>query len=90
MDVMEATRKRRSIRAYKPTPVDQGILDMILEAGSRNKHEVIRISKHDFSQYVALTQVVILREAVGSCRIDWSQHGGRNEDREAGRVCLRH
>jgi len=33
VEVMEAIRKRRSIRAYKPTPVDQKTLDMILEAG---------------------------------------------------------
>jgi nitroreductase len=33
MEVMEAIRKRRSIRAYKATPVDQKTLDLILEAG---------------------------------------------------------
>jgi len=33
MDVIEAIRKRRSIRAYKPAPVDQKTLDAILEAG---------------------------------------------------------
>jgi len=33
MDVLEAIKKRRSIRAYKPIPVDQKALDSILEAG---------------------------------------------------------
>ena len=33
MEVMEAIKRRRSIRAYKPTLVDQKILDTILEAG---------------------------------------------------------
>ena len=33
MEVMEAIRRRRSIRAYKSTPVDQKSLDSILEAG---------------------------------------------------------
>ena len=33
MDVMEAIKKRRSIRAFKTTPIDQNILDTILEAG---------------------------------------------------------
>jgi nitroreductase len=33
MEVMEAVRKRRSIRAYQPTPVEQDSLDKILEAG---------------------------------------------------------
>ncbi len=33
MDVMQAIRQRRSIRAYKPTPLDRKTLDTILEAG---------------------------------------------------------
>lgn len=33
MDVMEAIRKRRSIRAFKSIPLDQNTLDTILEAG---------------------------------------------------------
>ncbi len=33
MDVMEAIKKRRSIRAYKSTPIDQKTLNTILEAG---------------------------------------------------------
>ncbi len=33
MDVMEAIKKRRSIRAFKSTPVDQKTLNTILEAG---------------------------------------------------------
>ena len=33
MDVMEAIRKRRSIRVYKTTPVDDKTLETILEAG---------------------------------------------------------
>jgi len=33
MEVMEAIRKRRSIRAYKSTPVEQGTLEKVLEAG---------------------------------------------------------
>jgi nitroreductase len=33
MEVMEAIKKRRSIRAFKSTPVDQKTLDTILEAG---------------------------------------------------------
>ena len=33
MDVLEAIKKRRSIRAYKTTPVDQSALDTVLEAG---------------------------------------------------------
>jgi nitroreductase len=33
MEVFEAIKKRRSIRAYKSTPVDQNTLDKILEAG---------------------------------------------------------
>ena len=33
MDVLEAIKKRRSIRAFKSTPVDQKTLDTILEAG---------------------------------------------------------
>jgi nitroreductase len=33
MDVMEAIKKRRSIRAFKTTPIDQNILDIVLEAG---------------------------------------------------------
>ena len=33
MDVMEAIKKRRSIRIFKSTPVDQNALDNILEAG---------------------------------------------------------
>ena len=33
MEVMEAIRKRRSIRTYKSTPIDQKSLDTILEAG---------------------------------------------------------
>jgi nitroreductase len=33
MEVMDAIKKRRSIRAYKSTPVDQTALDAILEAG---------------------------------------------------------
>jgi nitroreductase len=33
MEVMEAIRTRRSIRAFKATPVDQKTLDTILEAG---------------------------------------------------------
>ena len=33
MDVWEAIEKRRSIRAFKSTPIDQKILDAILEAG---------------------------------------------------------
>lgn len=35
MDVLEAIKKRRTIRAYKTTPVDQETLDTILEAGRR-------------------------------------------------------
>ena len=33
MDVLETIKKRRSIRAFKSTPVDQKTLDTILEAG---------------------------------------------------------
>ncbi len=33
MDVMESIRKRRSIRVYKTTPVDDKTLETILEAG---------------------------------------------------------
>ncbi|MBI1987165.1 MAG: nitroreductase family protein [Nitrospinae bacterium] len=33
MDVLEAIRKRRTIRAYKTSPVDDKTLDAILEAG---------------------------------------------------------
>lgn len=33
MDVFDAIKRRRSIRAYKATPVDQETLDRILEAG---------------------------------------------------------
>ena len=33
MDVLEAIRKRRTIRAYKTSPVDEQTLDTILEAG---------------------------------------------------------
>ena len=33
MEVMEAIKKRRSIRTYKSTPIDQKTLDTILEAG---------------------------------------------------------
>ncbi len=33
MDVLEAIEKRRTIRAFKTTPVDQKTLDIILEAG---------------------------------------------------------
>jgi len=33
MDVMEAIKKRRSIRAFKSTPINQETLDTILEAG---------------------------------------------------------
>ena len=33
MDVMEAIKKRRSIRVFKSAPVDQKTLDTILEAG---------------------------------------------------------
>ena len=33
MDVLEAIKKRRTIRAYKTTPVSQETLDIILEAG---------------------------------------------------------
>ena len=33
MDVMEVIRKRRTIRAYKPAPVDDSALSTILEAG---------------------------------------------------------
>ncbi len=33
MEVLEAIKKRRTIRAYKPTPVSQETLDTILEAG---------------------------------------------------------
>ncbi|MFC2016685.1 nitroreductase family protein [Chloroflexota bacterium] len=33
MDVLDAIRRRRSIRAYKATPVDDKTLDVILEAG---------------------------------------------------------
>lgn len=33
MDVLEAMKKRRTIRAYKTTPVSQETLDIILEAG---------------------------------------------------------
>jgi len=33
MDIMEAMSKRKSIRAYKTTPVDDKVLDTILEAG---------------------------------------------------------
>lgn len=33
MDVLEAIKKRRTIRTYKTTPVSQDTLDIILEAG---------------------------------------------------------
>ena len=33
MDVLEAIKKRRSIRVFKSTPVEQNALDTILEAG---------------------------------------------------------
>ena len=33
MDVMEAIKRRRSIRVFKSTPIDQKTLDLILEAG---------------------------------------------------------
>jgi nitroreductase len=33
MDVLEAIKKRRSIRSFKSTPIDQKTLDAILEAG---------------------------------------------------------
>jgi nitroreductase len=33
MDVLEAINKRRTIRAYKGTPINQKILDTILDAG---------------------------------------------------------
>ena len=33
MDVMEAIKKRRSIRVFKSTPITQKVLDTILEAG---------------------------------------------------------
>jgi len=33
MEVLEAIRKRRSIRAYKSTPVDKKTLDIILDSG---------------------------------------------------------
>ncbi len=33
MDVLEAIKKRRSIRVYKATPIKQKTLDIILEAG---------------------------------------------------------
>ena len=33
MDVLEAIKKRRSIRSFKSTPIDQQTIDSILEAG---------------------------------------------------------
>ncbi len=33
MEVMEAIKERRSIRAFKSMPIDQKTLDTILEAG---------------------------------------------------------
>jgi len=33
MDVLEVIKKRRTIRAYKPTSIDRKILDTILDAG---------------------------------------------------------
>ena len=33
MDVIEVINKRRTIRAYKSTPVDDKTLDTIIEAG---------------------------------------------------------
>jgi nitroreductase len=33
MEIMEVIKKRRTIRAYKTTPVDQKTLDIVLEAG---------------------------------------------------------
>lgn len=33
MDILEAIKKRRTIRAYKPTSIDQKTLDAIMDAG---------------------------------------------------------
>jgi len=41
-DFIKLVRKRRTIRAYKSNPVDDKIINQIIEAGNGRQAEIIR------------------------------------------------
>ena len=49
--VIDAIRKRRSTRAYKPIPVSREVIEMLIEAGSlapsREGHPTRDVRRHD-------------------------------------------
>ena len=74
MDVHEAIRKRRSIRAYRDKPIPEDVLNRVLEAArlapsAKNRQEWRFIAVKDADQRKRLTAATNKKEFVGTAPV---------------------